>query len=73
MDVIDRASIEEENILKSHLVVARKNKFHLEPTGYCRYCDEKVEGAKLFCNCDCSTDYEKEQAQLRRSGNVNSM
>ena len=68
MDVIDRASQEEENILKANIAAAKRKTFHLEPDGTCQFCSEKVEGAKLFCNQDCSTDYEREQSQLRRSG-----
>lgn len=68
MDVIDRASQEEENILKANIAAAKRKTFHLEPKGNCWFCDEKIEGAKLFCDQDCSCDYEREQSQLRRSG-----
>lgn len=68
MDVIDRASQEEENILIANIAAAKRKTLHLEPTGKCHFCDEIVEGKKLFCNQDCSSDYDREQTQLRRSG-----
>ena len=68
MDVIDRASQEEENILQANIAAAKRKTVHLEPDGKCKFCDDLVEGKKLFCNQDCSSDYDKEQNQLRRSG-----
>ncbi len=67
MDIIDRASQEEEYILSSQLAVAKKA-HRIHPKGTCHYCDEVVKGDKLFCDADCLMDYDREQLIKKRTG-----
>lgn len=40
----------------------------LPATGHCHYCDASVPGAAHFCDSDCRSDYEREQAAIKRNG-----
>lgn len=42
----------------------------LQPAGACHspLCGESIDGNRLFCNRDCSEDWDKAQAAKRRGG-----
>lgn len=71
MDVVDRASQEEENVLAIQIRLATKVEHKLVPNGKCFYCDEEVQSPKLFCNAFCSEDHEKEVKLKKRLGKYN--
>lgn len=59
MDSIDVAQNNEEVIQQAAIKKAlqsSKNK-QIQPTGFCRYCEEPIDKG-LFCDIDCSNDYE---------------
>lgn len=61
MDSADTAFLEIENSIHYQIQVA-KNKLSrrsLKPEGYCHYCEDEVEGKKLFCNGKCATLFER--------------
>ena len=33
----------------------------VKPEGYCHYCEDEVEGEKLFCNGKCATLFERQK------------
>ncbi len=68
MDVIDVASEQEAVMLSAQIQQASKTRNKITPKGKCHFCDEDAEEQKLFCNSDCSSDYEKEQRMLQRKG-----
>jgi len=68
MDVVDRASQEEENVLAIQIRQATKVEHKLVAKGKCHYCDEEVVSPKLFCNTFCSEDHEKELKLRKRLG-----
>lgn len=59
MDAIDIAQRNEETIQKAALdSTLNASKFkQLSHTGKCHYCEEPLKQG-LFCNIDCSSDYE---------------
>lgn len=61
MDIIDISSEKEAVMLAAQIQQASKIRNKLIPKGACHYCDEEVKEQSLFCNGDCSFDYEKEQ------------
>ncbi|GIZ50517.1 hypothetical protein [Noviherbaspirillum aridicola] len=40
----------------------------LPAKGTCWFCDEPVQPAQKFCDADCASDYELEQAAFMRAG-----
>ncbi len=68
MDVIDIASEQEAVMLAAQIQQASKSYNKLVPKGTCHYCDEDVPSDRLFCNRDCSQDYDKEQMLRKRLG-----
>ncbi|QGH72805.1 MAG: DNA-directed RNA polymerase subunit alpha [Podoviridae sp. ctLUJ1] len=65
-DIIDAASRQELFSLNTAINNARNNTAHKLPKiGLCHYCLEKVEKGKLFCDIECSSDYELEQKRKR--------
>ena len=40
----------------------------LDRCGSCHYCEEEVEGDRLFCSPECAADYEYEQKTLKAQG-----
>lgn len=69
MDIVDRASDEADRILENQIAAVKRIK-HLKHNNKCHYCEEGIEGKKLFCNAFCSEDYDKEQKAIRIRGRV---
>lgn len=65
MDTIDNAQSTADIFLNAAIENARPKGRALLPKGECYYCEEKVDGQRLFCDLDCSEDYEKLQRKLR--------
>lgn len=67
MDETDVASANEEVNRANAIYLASKLCKRPEPTGECLNpkCGELVEPPRLFCNSDCSTEFER---QIRRKG-----
>lgn len=67
MDEIDVANETAELLLKAQ--ISKKKHSGLLPAGACHYCDELLPKiGQLFCNRDCSEDYESEQRMRHRAG-----
>jgi len=69
MDDIDRACEREEKDRAIALAAARRTPC-LPDTGRCHYCDASVPPGAHFCDVDCRTDFEREQAAVRRNGRI---
>lgn len=63
MDDADRAEGRIEDTVTDSLDKVRRRMEYreLEPVHACHWCGEKVEGRRLFCNKQCSDDYEKDK------------
>ena len=63
MDVAEAAFLETESTLKYqlHLVRRQKNFRSVRPEGFCHYCEEEVQGVKLFCNGKCASSFERKR------------
>lgn len=46
----------------------RGNYTRLQPVGSCYYCASDVTGNLLFCNLDCSSEYDREQRIRKIAG-----
>ena len=68
MDEADLASISEDQHRMSSLNAQSKHKPQLHPIGVCHYCDAVVGEKQLFCDVDCSTDWEHMEKQKRQLG-----
>ena len=69
MDVVDIAQEHSEQLLAAKLKDIQSRDRELNPNGNCYWCDEPFppHSEKLFCDSDCSFDYERyERAQFRR-------
>lgn len=70
-DEADLANDQADRWLDRALAQAAAAGPRLAPKGHCHYCEtefnmaDPVESKKLFCDADCSADYEKEQ-RLKR-------
>lgn len=65
-DEIDHAQRTSELLLEVAIQNARPKGRALHPKGVCHFCDELLDvAAKLFCDMDCSEDYEKLQRKHR--------
>lgn len=43
----------------------------LDRTGFCHYCDEPIGPDSVFCNLECSVDYDKlQRGRLYATGNA---
>jgi predicted nucleic acid-binding Zn ribbon protein len=69
MDDLDRAQQREEQDRERALAAARSATL-LPATGHCHYCGASVPGAAHFCDSDCRSDYEREQAAIKRNGRL---
>ena len=61
-DFIDKAVDAEIEILNARINKMRQvqKQNHLIPRGNCYYCEESLRGTqKVFCDLDCSNDYNK--------------
>lgn len=66
-DEADLANDQADRWLDQALAQAANNTSRLAPKGKCHYCEHEFDPAdplterKLFCDADCSSDFEKEQ------------
>jgi hypothetical protein len=68
VDDIDHAQRISEMLLDVSIKNARPKGRALVPKGDCHFCEEKLDVAdKLFCDLDCSKDWEKLQRKLKNS------
>ena len=65
MDSLDDAQAVTETLLNAAINNARSKGRALLPKGKCYFCDELLRPQALFCDIDCSEDYEKLQRKLR--------
>ena len=66
-DFLDDASENERKEREYMINKARNNKPKRESTGHCWYCNDIVEGDKIYCSPECRDDHELEQAAFRRN------
>ena len=59
-DIADKAQEQMER-LHQHMITNSVREVPT-PTGFCLYCDERVDDGKLFCDKDCHEGYEYEQS-----------
>jgi hypothetical protein len=61
MDTIDQADETESRLHEMRIQAIRRAGRELQPGGECWWCNKPFEigSPKLFCNSDCSTDYER--------------
>ena len=67
MDEADLAEVERENAL-AIAMRQRKEAPALRPKGVCHFCDEAVDGERLFCDNYCADDHRNEEEALKRAG-----
>lgn len=61
-DVIDQAQETIDALTQAAIANIRSNVSpKLKPKGECYYCEAEVGGSKLFCDVQCSKDYDVEQ------------
>lgn len=65
-DFLDDASENESKERERLIAEVRRNKPKRERTGRCHYCNDIVEGDKIYCSPECRDDHELEQAAFRR-------
>ncbi len=66
MDELDHAQGISELLLNVAITNARPKGRALVPKGCCHYCEEPSEiSDQLFCDIDCSMDWEKLQRKLK--------
>jgi len=66
MTSIDDSTAMEEFHLQQSLKVRKRS---LEPVGYCHFCSSELETG-VFCDQDCSNDYEKQLNIKIIAGNI---
>lgn len=66
-DVIDLANDHAELLLRMS-VAKQQRRQRMEPRGTCLSCDTAVLPGVLFCDADCRTDWERQQAAKARNG-----
>jgi hypothetical protein len=61
MDTIDQSDETETRLQKLRIQAICKSGRELNPMGACHWCRDRFESGskKLFCNSDCSADYER--------------
>jgi len=71
----DEADIADENIELGRLaaIEACRRQSSIPPKGSCWFCDEPLPSRQKFCDSDCATDFEREQAALARAGRRDEM
>lgn len=67
MDDIERAQ-ETEQMHRAYALAAARRAVLLPATGLCHHCDASVPSGAHFCDADCRTDYERQQAASKRNG-----
>lgn len=66
-DLIDKAA-EVEELLRMEALGKQQASVRLVATGCCLNCDEPLQPGALFCDADCTHDYERRQSAERRNG-----
>lgn len=66
----DEADVANDNIELNRLaaIEACRHQPSLPAKGACWFCDEPLEAEQKFCDRDCASDYELEEAALMRAG-----
>jgi hypothetical protein len=66
----DEADMADENIeIRMLSAIAEcRNHPHLQAKGSCWFCDEPLAPEQKFCDRDCASDFELEEAALVRAG-----
>ena len=66
----DEADIADENIELDRMAAteACRRQPSVPAKGSCWFCDEPLPPMQKFCDSDCASDFEREQAALMRSG-----
>lgn len=61
MDVADEAFLETESNIAYQIQHSKYQRSFrsVKPEGYCHYCEDEVEGEKLFCNGKCAALFER--------------
>jgi hypothetical protein len=69
-DILDQASDMQEKAVSQAIQAIRNSANHRElyPKGVCHWCDEPFsdEPERLFCDEDCSGDYQKHKRMTQR-------
>ena len=68
-DIIDLANDTAELNLSAAIEACRRAPA-LPARGSCWFCDETLGAGQKFCDSDCASDYEREQAAIRRAGSA---
>jgi hypothetical protein len=66
----DEADIANDQVELNRLaaIEACRHRPGLIPKGSCWFCDEELPLGQKFCDRDCASDYEVEQAAMMRNG-----
>jgi hypothetical protein len=67
VDDADRAQDEIDVALAQARSAAQARQM-LIPTGHCHNCDEPVRGGQLFCDQECTLDFEKRERGMTLRG-----
>jgi len=65
-DDVDVANDNAEVFLRSAL--ENRQRMHLNPCGFCFYCQEPLRSGVLFCGSECGDDWQAEQKIKRIKG-----
>lgn len=66
-DDADRAEERIENTIADAIAAVRRKPILLA-VGHCHYCGEMTHPGHLFCNKECATDWDYEQARRKANG-----
>ena len=66
-DIIDLANDNAERNLSAAIEACRRAPSR-PARGTCWFCEEPLSAAQKFCDGDCASDHEREQAAIRRAG-----
>lgn len=71
-DVLDVASFLESEQINNSIKIAQANLMakKISPKGKCHNCGEKVDAKKLFCDKDCTEDYELRLRSKKQNAKV---
>lgn len=67
-DEADLAFHSEQDHLAQALAAQRRHGPTLVPTGYCHHCGSTDADRRLFCDADCASDWEYQDALRRKLG-----
>lgn len=60
MDICDTADEYMDAMMRARIADARsRTDSGLRPVGHCHWCGEPVTQSQLFCDSDCTVDYER--------------